>query len=186
MQFDMLVIDDDEPITLLCQKALSGPHHKVTTASSGEEARKLLAENVYHIVVTDMQLPDATGLELTELIKKNHPETEVIVLTGYVGMDVTAKAMKLGAYAYLMKPLNLVSLKSTINHCVERRILRGRFDAVKTCVDTLNKTLEDFDNRMSDLPTGPRVGAAAEKQAYQAVVKSLTDQLARLNVVLRL
>lgn len=185
MQFDMLAIDDDEPITLLCKKALTGPHFRVQTAATVSEARELLAKNAFHIVVTDMQLPDGTGLEITELIKKEHPETEVIVLTGYAGMEVTINAMKLGAYAYLMKPLNVVALKATINHCVERRILHGRLESVKSCAESMAESIRECSQRLNHLPTGPRVAAAAEKQAYQALLESLTELVSRLRAVVR-
>src|SRR5690606_13857821 len=77
---------------------------QVSVSLTGENARKTLAENKFDLLITDLQLPDDSGLELLEYSQSVSPKTKVILMTGYAEVDTAVKAIKKGALDYISKP----------------------------------------------------------------------------------
>lgn len=104
-----LLIVDDEPVILQILRAVfEDQPYRLTTVASGQDARAVLQEQGCDILITDKNLPDVGGLELLRLAKERDPSTEVIVVTGYGSLETAIAAMELGAYDYVLKPLNNV------------------------------------------------------------------------------
>ncbi len=118
----ILLIDDDETsrqaLTLLLGKIYS-----VTSAASGYEARKLLAAEQFDIVISDLRLPDCSGIDILKQIKSLSPTTEVVMITGYASAETAVSAMKEGAFDYVTKPLNFDELKMILVKATEKRQL---------------------------------------------------------------
>ena len=115
----VLIVDDDQDIRLLLDRFLSKNNFVTKTASNGEEASQLLREQKFDLVVCDFKLPDLNGLELIQRIKILRPQAAIIVITGYSDVKVAVKAIKLGAYDYVTKPLYPDEILLTIKQAIK-------------------------------------------------------------------
>jgi two-component system response regulator HydG len=101
----ILIVDDDQDICLLLDKFLSKKGYETSTAQNGASATEILKKDKYDLVLCDFKLPDLNGLELIQKIKVINPEAALLLITGYSDVKVAVKAIKLGAYDYVTKPL---------------------------------------------------------------------------------
>lgn len=137
-----LLIVDDEPVILQILRAVfEDQPYRVTTVASGQDARSVIEEQGCDILITDKNLPDVGGLELLRQAKDRDPSTEVIVVTGYGSLETAIAAMELGAYDYVLKPLNNVF---EIRRKVERALDRQRISRENTrlLIDLRDKNIE--------------------------------------------
>ena len=103
----ILVVDDDRPIAATLQRHLTSSGFQCWSAGSAEEALSLLNEVDPDLVITDIWMPGMDGLDLLEHIRGAMVEVDVIVITAHEDMPTAIRAMKAGAYDYLVKPLDL-------------------------------------------------------------------------------
>lgn len=107
---------DDEANNLTAFKASFRRDFKIYTAISAEEAKKILADNSIHILITDQRMPETTGSQLLAQTVKDFPDQIRILLTGYSDIDALKDAINLGQiYCYLQKPWDETLLRDTIN-----------------------------------------------------------------------
>ncbi|MFH1550191.1 MAG: sigma-54 dependent transcriptional regulator [Planctomycetota bacterium] len=116
----ILVVDDSEGTRNLCSKILEKEGYAVQTAENGEEALKLVNENSFDLIVTDLMMPVMDGMELLEQVKKSNPRMPVIIITAYASVATAVEAIKKGAYDYVPKPFNPGELQVTIEKALER------------------------------------------------------------------
>ncbi len=114
----ILVVDDDPAIPELVKEILSAAGYAVDTASNGREALARLQVHPYDLVLTDMVMPEMGGMEVVQYLRLHHPDTMVIVLTGFASYQDAVAAIKLGAFDYLTKPLQ----PEIIRHAVDRAL----------------------------------------------------------------
>ncbi|HMB30494.1 MAG TPA: sigma 54-interacting transcriptional regulator, partial [Desulfohalobiaceae bacterium] len=120
----VILVVDDEPNTLKVVSAvLQKQGYSVSTALNFESAWAVLEKEPIQIVITDLKLPDKSGLELLEGVKKKWPDINVIMITAYGTIDNAVQAMKLGAYNYLTKPVNPEELQVVITKALEKDLL---------------------------------------------------------------
>ena len=104
----LLLVDDDPDFLIVLQDLL--PFHlgklKIDTATSGTEALALMRLNHYDAVLSDVRMPDMDGLALLKRVSKEHPKTPFLLMTAHGDSHLGEEAMKLGAYAYLEKPID--------------------------------------------------------------------------------
>ena len=125
----ILVVDDDPGIQDLVRDILT-TSYRVVTASSVKEAQKYLgSEGGCDLVLTDMIMPQMGGMELVQYLRLHHPETLVIVFTGFASYQDAVDAVKLGAFDYLPKPLQPEILRHAIERALDyQRLLRSQRD----------------------------------------------------------
>jgi two-component system response regulator HydG len=102
----ILVLDDDPGFRGLLTAILRGEGYEVNEAGKLAAAKRLGAERQYHLLLTDLRLPDGDGLEALRHFRETSPETPVIVITAFASVETAVEAMKLGAADYLGKPLS--------------------------------------------------------------------------------
>ncbi|MDK2956600.1 MAG: hypothetical protein PWQ57_2096 [Desulfovibrionales bacterium] len=119
-KYCVLVVDDEESIRNLLKKELASDTRCVHTAPSARQARKKLKDNRFDVVVLDIRLPDADGLELCGEFKASVPDMEVILITGHGAIDDAVEAMRLGAYDYITKPFKLDRLELMLDRAYQR------------------------------------------------------------------
>ncbi len=119
----ILVVDDEASVRTSLEKVLNKEGYITTTASSGNEAIKMLARTPVDIVLSDLKMPEGDGLELLRALKKNKSSTEVILITGYGTVEAAVEAMKEGAYDFITKPFKKAVILSTIERALERQSL---------------------------------------------------------------
>src|SRR5574338_1029907 len=104
---------------------------EVLTANSFANSIALLKQNSVDLVITDLRLSDAYGIDLIKQIKKDTPETEVILMTGYGSLDITIEAIKAGAYYYLEKPYTPDRLLTLVDRALQLAELRHENQSLK-------------------------------------------------------
>ncbi|MDZ7343652.1 MAG: sigma-54 dependent transcriptional regulator [candidate division KSB1 bacterium] len=119
----ILVVDDEESIRESLEKVLSKAGYRTATASSGNEALALLAEQPADVVLADLKMPDGDGIELLKNVKKKYADTEVILLTGYGTIETAVEAMKEGAYDFITKPPKKAVILSAVERAIEHQNL---------------------------------------------------------------
>ncbi len=132
----LLVVDDEESIRKLCMTVGEGLGFACLEAESGDAALALLEEQPAHIVLTDLVMPNMSGLEFLEKVKKLLPQCEIAVMTGHSSVETAVQAMKLGAYDYISKPFSpleelrlfLRRMAEKIRLVEENQFLRERID----------------------------------------------------------
>ena len=115
----ILVVDNDEKILSILREYLELCHYHVKTVETGLEALKLLRSEDYHVLLTDIVMPDISGLGLIEITKKEFPELPIIAMTGY-GKQVKELASEIAPDHYLEKPFNLTELSRIIESILHK------------------------------------------------------------------
>ena len=136
LRIRLLVVDDEESIRRLCMTVGEGLGFACMEAESGDAALALLEEHPAHVVLTDMVMPNMSGLEFLEKVKKLLPRCEIAVMTGHSSVETAVQAMKLGAYDYISKPFSpleelrlfLRRMADKIRLVEENQFLRERVD----------------------------------------------------------
>ncbi len=120
MKESILIVDDDRNTCKCIAKALSG-EYITYTASNGFEALEILSKHrEIHIVLSDIIMPNMSGIELLEKIHLRGNNTIVILITGYSDTESILNSMRLGAYDYIAKPVNLNRLEVSIKNALEK------------------------------------------------------------------
>lgn len=106
----VLLVDDETDFLDVLTRRLKKRSVNVVGVTSGEEAIGFLATAPVDVVVLDVRMPGMDGIQTLRQIKKDHPLTEVIMLTGHASLEVALEGMRLGAFDYLMKPADIDEL----------------------------------------------------------------------------
>jgi DNA-binding NtrC family response regulator len=129
---NVLVVDDEKHILAVLRDTLTHFGYRVTCASSAAEALAAIRSELFDAAITDIRMPDMSGLELLREIKRQDESIEVIVMTGYPTITSAVEALKEGAYDYLSKPLIFDELEHVMQRVMERRFLRGEVHSLRT------------------------------------------------------
>lgn len=163
ISFSIFIVDDEETIRDGMSMALEADYH-VATFSDAESAIKAIAVNPPDLVLLDIGLPEMNGIEALEEIKQLHSDMPVIMITAYEEINTVISAMKLGAYDYIVKPIQMDGLEHTIKNALETIRLRkevrtlqdryikenlpmfiGESDTVQDMMDFLSKVAKSPD-----------------------------------------
>jgi len=115
----ILVVDDDESLRRITQLQLEEAGHEVLTASSGDEALKVIEEEAPALVITDFKMPGLSGLEVLKKVRESYPQTTVVMITAFGTVQTAVEAMKAGAYDYITKPIDYEELVLVVNRAME-------------------------------------------------------------------
>ncbi len=124
MSTNILVVEDMDEIRSLICEFLEHGHYETSQACSGAALREAMKGPAPEIILLDLKLPDADGLELLPPLKRHWPETEVIILSGHASLDNAVMAIKLGAYDFIQKPFESSILLHSIAQAMEHRALK--------------------------------------------------------------
>jgi DNA-binding NtrC family response regulator len=109
-EISVLLVDDEREFLDVLTKRLRKRKLKLAVANSGAEAIRAVQETPIDVVVLDMKMPQMDGLETLREMKKTSPSVEVIMLTGHANVEAAVAGMELGAFDYLMKPVDIDEL----------------------------------------------------------------------------
>jgi DNA-binding NtrC family response regulator len=119
---EVLVVDDEPVVLTVLREALRRGGYRVTTAASAEEAIALFDKQAFDLVLTDKNLPGASGLEVLRVARKLQPPPAVVLITGYSSYDSAVEAFDVGAFDYIEKPIkDLESLRQRVRRALSRR-----------------------------------------------------------------
>ena len=121
----ILVVDDEKSIAFLLGETLAqlGPEYQVQTAYSGEEALSKIAAEPFDLVVTDLRMPDISGLELIRRLRPINPFARTILITAYGSDEAEAEARRLGAYRYITKPVKMGEFMEVVQEALLKDLL---------------------------------------------------------------
>jgi DNA-binding response OmpR family regulator len=125
----VLIVDDEETLTWSMSKSLSKDRDKyeLIIANNGQEALNHLHENKIDLVITDIRMPDINGLDLLVKIKKEYPQTKVIIMTAYGSSDVQKEANQRGSLYYIEKPFEISEIRKIIIDLIgKKKGFRGK------------------------------------------------------------
>jgi len=117
---EILLIDDEASIRNVTRIALEDAGYTVKTAENGETGIRLCGEFRPQIVITDIRMPGMDGIAVLETVKRQYPDTEVIVVTAYGDMDIAIQALRLDASDFITKPLDDAALQVAVNRARQR------------------------------------------------------------------
>ncbi len=122
--FRILIVDDEKPLVTLFSRILKKEGYNVRTSTNPLNALKIFEEFSPNLVVSDLKMPEMSGLDLLKEVKKQNPATDVIILTAYATVENAVEAMKSGAFDYLIKPLKHPDeLRLAASRVMERQVL---------------------------------------------------------------
>ncbi|MGR3318753.1 MAG: sigma-54-dependent transcriptional regulator [Candidatus Anammoxibacter sp.] len=139
----ILLVDDEEIFLRNIAEVLSGAGYDVLKASNEESALSIVREKNPDIMLLDMCLPGTDGIEILKQTKRINPEIIVIMVSGYGTIDLAVKAVRLGAYDFLKKPIRLEPLKLAINRALEVKSMRDEIFNLRTSSNEKSFRVED-------------------------------------------
>jgi len=118
----LLLVDDEVEFLEPMKVRLERRGIACTTARSGEEALAVLGASPVECAVVDVKMPGMDGLELLRRLRRFYPEVPVVLLTGHASVELGVQGMELGAFEYLLKPIELDELLDTVRRAVAGRV----------------------------------------------------------------
>ncbi len=172
----ILVVDDDPVILGVLSRFFRQRGYEVTATGTGREALECLGDGQLSLAILDLNLPDASGLDLLRSVKTASPDTEVILFTGLAELDSAVAALRLGAYDYLVKAdLKLPELLAVVERALDRR---GLSLANRQLLEELRQAQNELARRRAaELTQIRRIG---ERLARPQTVTDLAQGLAGL------
>ncbi len=138
-EYNILIIDDEQTQREVLTGYLRKKGYHTLTADSGEEGIRLVKQNAVDIILSDFKMPDKTGLEVLEEVKKINPEISFVIITAYSTVETAVKAMRMGAYDYISKPVDLDELDLLIEKIIENRSLKSEIRNLKSQLQERHK-----------------------------------------------
>ena len=139
----ILVVDDEKRIRDGCCTVLTGEGYEVACADTGKEGLQRIDREHYDIILLDLMMPGMSGLDVLPQVKQDHPDTVVIVITGYATVEHSIEAMKAGAFDFISKPFAPKKLKVVVSKAIEH--MRALKDIAKE-----KSRMRGLINRLSD------------------------------------
>ena len=127
----ILVIDDEKSVCISCKKILAEEHHEVDYECSALDGLSRAIEQDYDLLLLDLKMPEMSGMEFLELIKKEKPDATVVIITGYATIQTSIEAIKKGAFDYVPKPFTPEELLVTVGKALETARVRGENEFLK-------------------------------------------------------
>lgn len=125
----IVVLDDDPVVTLSCKRILGAEGYNITAAGKGEDAIRHIEKEEFDLLITDIRLPDTSGIEVLRETRLIQPNTDVVVITGYPTLEDAKESIRLGAFEYIEKPFTPEFMLNVARKIFDRRgwILRQAY-----------------------------------------------------------
>ncbi|MCW3107120.1 MAG: hybrid sensor histidine kinase/response regulator [Segetibacter sp.] len=188
-KISVLYIDDEEN-NLLAFKASFRRTFEVFTATSAARGLNILNEEKIHIIIADQRMPQSTGVEFFDIVKKIHPDPIRILLTGYTDVEAIIDAINKGQiYRYIKKPWDTLELETTINNAYEiyttRLKLKNKIDELERTNDELNRfvysTSHDLRSPLASimgvLTLSRMEGSVTDPNGYMEMIESCVKKM---------
>ena len=178
----VLVVDDEPSVADVCREFLSGEGYDVTVAASGEEALRLIPTLTPDVILTDINLPGVSGLEVMRHARSADPDACIIVVTGYASTASAIDALRQGAYEYVTKPFDLEAVQKIVKSGSANRRLKL---SNRHLIEELSRKNEILSHHEQELRERVRIATQQLSRLYE-VGKEISTSLElgpRLNVM---
>ena len=147
-KYRILIVDDDVTIRSTMEAILEDEGYSVESAANGKEAIKKTNEQIFNLALLDIRLPDMEGVELLKLMKDSVPRMRKIMVTGFPSLQNAVEAVNRNADAYLIKPVDIDQLLTTVREQLEKQEEDKKFNE--------EKVAEFIESRVKEVSTnGP-------------------------------
>ncbi len=119
----ILIVDDEVNLLKTLSDILTRNGYAVAVAKNGPTALNLIGNSAFDVALLDVRMPHMDGIELLQRIKAQHPQTEVIIMTAYGTIETAVRSVKLGAYAYILKPLDIDEVLLNLRRIIQTKAL---------------------------------------------------------------
>src|SRR5205809_1229519 len=147
----ILIIDDERPVIMTLEALLKRHGYQIDTAPTASQGLKLLKSKSPSLVLLDLQLPDADGLEMLDRIKTELPDMQVIILTAHDSLHNAIESIKRGAYHFISKPYASEELLSLVEKALEKKSLVQEAEELREKTQQLEKRLEIAEIRLTPI-----------------------------------
>jgi len=154
--FQVLVVDDEPSIRAQLEESLQEAGYQTLGARDGREAAELVLQRSFDLCLTDIRMPGMSGLDLLKRVRETSPETMVILMTAFGGLETAIQALRLGAVDYLLKPFQHAELIAKVNRLAEHRRMVLEIRNLRRAVD-------------AEAPSGILGGSPAMKKVLETV-----------------
>jgi len=160
--FHLLIAEDDDSLREILAETLKSPQRFIQTCKDGTEALQAMRKSAFDLVITDLLMAGADGLEVLKATKLRNRDSVVIIMTGYASLDSAIQAIRGGAYDYIRKPFKLDEMEIVVNNAVEKlsltrenkrllRRLQENMEEMESLRQAWNDKILEFVEK-SDLP----------------------------------
>jgi diguanylate cyclase (GGDEF)-like protein len=164
----ILLVEDDRFFREMFTTLLRAEGYMVETASCGSDGLEMLANGQYSLVITDLVMPDISGLEILSRVRESHPTVDVIMVTGNANLESAIFALKHGARDYLVKPVNPDEFKHSVAQCIQQRRLLDENDELK--------------NMLSLFRASQSIAGCLDREhLYQLIVEAIAREVSLTN-----
>lgn len=149
MSLNVLVIDDELTVCQSCEKILRAEGYNVSTVLGGLEGLERFRKEDFDLVLVDLKMPDLHGMEVVDVIKRERPDTTVIIMTGYSTVPSAVKGMKLGAADYIPKPFTPDEMNAAIRKALRQKERQAKGEDIgplineEAIIEVLTRAEED-------------------------------------------
>src|SRR5881398_574732 len=147
----VLIVDDERPVLMTLEALLKRHGYQVDTASTAAQGLKVLKSKSPTLVLLDLRLPDADGLEMLDRIKNELPAVQVIILTAHDSLHNAIESIKRGAYHFISKPYAPEELLSLVEKALEKQSLLREAEQLRQKTEQLEKRLEIAETRLTPI-----------------------------------
>ncbi len=157
----ILIVDDEKGMRDLLSIMLRNDGRRVDAAESATRARELVSKTSYDLIISDIAMPDGSGVDVLRAAKEIQPDTIVILITAYASTESAIEALKLGAYDYIIKPFDIEEMRIVLKNALERRQLERENTLLKREL----KESSRFDDLVGESPAMEKVRAMLDRVA---------------------
>jgi two-component system NtrC family sensor kinase len=177
---NILIVDDDAPIQKILSKILSGCGYQCAVAANAAEAGELLKNRKFDVMLTDLEMPGESGIELAQAVKQTHPDMAVVIVSVITDPQTAAALLELGVFGYIVKPFERSQVIITIKNALIRRELELKArDKEQQLEATVQHKTKELSKSVKNLTIAKsKLAATAKKQKDQLLfMQTLLDAI---------
>lgn len=174
-QPQLLMVEDDPAVRSFCLRLLRLNGHIVTGAENGVQALEILGRQQVDLVLTDLHMPEMDGIALLQQIQAQYPGTDTIMITAFGTIDTAKRALKLGAFDFMIKPVNTEDLERAVRQCLEYRAVQVEKQRLTEMVTLLQLSQTITSTLDTDMQVRAICRLLVERFAPEVLALSLLD-----------
>lgn len=174
--FRILIVDDNRELREILEEYLKGGNSRIEGAGDGKEALEKHNKDPFDLIITDLNMPEVTGMELIRTIKKENDDTEFIIITGYASMDTAVEAVKIGAFDYIVKPFRMEELQVVVKNVRDKVMLKKLNAKLLQTLQGFYDEMERYRQKKPETAGGIEVPANVERSNdTEKIVNEIRD-----------
>ncbi len=173
--FRILVVDDNKELREILEEFLKADGHHVEGSPNGRDALERHQKSRFDLIITDLNMPGISGMELIKTIRKEDQDTEFVIITGYASMDTAVEAVRIGAFDYIVKPFRMEELHVVVKNARDKVTLKKLNAKLVQTLQSFYDEMDRYRKKRSD-ETGPRETAASDT-GQQSDTEKIVDEI---------